>query len=79
MELDYYHQKVNVRVVLRVVKRRKTGRQYPRNSRKSLRCLDPMPSTQKTNSDICAKDRENSAKKHSIGVWKMARPHAFLA
>ena len=44
MELDYYHQKVNVRVVSRVAERLKTP--DLRNLRKSLKCLYLITSTQ---------------------------------
>ena len=44
MELDYYHQKVNVRVVSRVAERLKTP--DLRNLRKSLKCLYLIRSTQ---------------------------------
>ena len=52
-ELDYYHQKVSARVASRVAERLKT---FPEISRRSLKCLDliasTQPSNQKPNFDI---------------------------
>ena len=58
MELDYYHQKVNVRVILRVSKQQKLG-----NFKKIPECFDMIvttqPTTQKPNFDTGAKISQN--------------------
>ena len=67
MELDYYHQKVNVRITSRVndLQLRDLGKKE--TLRKSLECLDFMvsiqPATLKVNFDIGArKSRKISSK-----------------
>ena len=68
MELDYYHQNVNIRVALRVAERLKT-QENQEISRKPLKSLHLMASLQRVsqmpNSDSFAKKLEKSAIKHS--------------
>ena len=71
LELDYYHQNVNIRVASRVTQRLKT-QENQEISRKPLKSLHLMASlqrvTQMPNSDSFAKKLEKSAIKHSRGT-----------